>query len=94
MKALAACLDRARDHIDRAHLVVENRDVFLAAEDLPQRCGDVGCGERRGCHLIKQRLEQVMVAPVDQDHVDVRALERTHGPEATEAAADHDDPGP
>ena len=94
LEALAACLDRARDHIDGAHLVVEDRDVFLPAEDLPQRRGDVGRGERCGCHLVEQRLEQVMVAPVDQDHVDVRALERTHGPKAAEAPADHDDPGP
>ena len=35
-----------------------------------------------------------MIPAVDQQHLDLGALERAHGPEAAEAAADHDYAGP
>ena len=39
----------------------------LVAQDVPDRPGHVGRRQRRGRHLIEQRLEAVMVLPVDHD---------------------------
>ena len=51
--------------------------------------GGKGCG----CHLIEQRLEQVVVAPVDQCDPAVRSAEGPDGRNPAEAATDHDDAG-
>ena len=51
------------DPLDGAH---EDRDVALAPEQLADRRRDVRGGQRRGRHLVEQRLEQVMVALVDR----------------------------
>ncbi len=41
--------------------------------------------------LVQQRLEEVVVVPVDQGDVDGRHRQRLGGEEAAEAAADDDD---
>ncbi len=46
-------------------------------------------GRRRD--LIEQRLEHVVVAPVDERHVDVAAGKPLRGCEAAEAGADNHD---
>jgi hypothetical protein len=38
--------------------------------DLADRRRDFGGGEDDGCHLIEQRLKNVVVAPIDQDDLD------------------------
>ena len=43
----------------------EHRDVGRAAQDRPERGGDVGRVQRRGGDLVEERLEEVMVAPVE-----------------------------
>ena len=65
-------------------------DVAGAAEHRPERVGDVGRVEQRGGHLVQQRREQVVVAGVEQEDVDVRAVERPGAGQAAEAAADDD----
>jgi hypothetical protein len=47
----------------------------------------------RGRDLIEQRLEAVMVEPVDDGHVDRRARERLGGFEPAESRAYDDDVG-
>ena len=42
--------------------------IGLAAEDLADGRGDVRRRQRRGRHLVEQRLEQMVVVPVDQRH--------------------------
>ena len=86
-------LDRVRRRVERAHLVPEHGDVLLRPQDLPQRRRDVGRGECGGRDLVEERLEQVMVAAVDQDHVDVSPREGAHRPQPAEAAADDDHTG-
>ena len=66
--------------------------VGLAAEDAAQRRGDLALGEDAGRHLVEQRLEQVVVRPVDERDLDGRAAERLGGVQAAEAAADDQDP--
>ena len=43
----------------------EHRDVGRAAQDRPERGGDIGRVQRRGGDLVEERLEEVMVAPVE-----------------------------
>ena len=45
-----------------------------------------------GRHLVEQRLEQVVVRPVDQGHLDRGAPQEARREEPAEAAADDDDP--
>ena len=54
--------------------------------------GAVARGQRAGRHLVEQRLEQVVVHPVDERHVDVGAAQLARGGEPAEAAADDHDP--
>ena len=55
---------------------------------MAQRRGDVGRGQARGRDLVQQRLEQVMVAAVDQGDAQRRRSQRARRPQAAEAAAD------
>src|SRR6516165_3933527 len=41
-------------------------DIPLCADDAADRCGDIGRRKTRGCDLIEQRLEQMIVVPIDQ----------------------------
>ena len=50
-----------------------------------------GAIQRSGCALIKQRLEQVIVLPVDQRDGNVRAAKRTCDLDARKPCADDDD---
>src|ERR1700724_2356983 len=60
---------------------------------MADRRGHVGGRERGGRNLVKQRLESVMVLPVDDGHVDRRFCERPRCLDAAEAGADDDDLG-
>ncbi|MCW0450731.1 hypothetical protein NB706_003565 [Xanthomonas sacchari] len=73
------------DDFPKAHF-----DVVLVAQDLPQRRGDVRGRQAGGGDLVQQRLEQVMVAAVDQGDVQRRPGQSAGGPQAGEATADHD----
>ena len=76
------------DPLDDAH---EDRDVALPPEQLADRRRDIGRGERRGRHLIKQGLEQVMVALVDQRDSDARRVQFPGRGQPPEAAPQDDD---
>jgi hypothetical protein len=64
--------------------------VRLVGQDRADRPGDVGGRECCRRHLVQQRLEQVVVAPVDQDQVHRCLAQRPGRGQATEAHAyDH-----
>src|SRR5687767_6198887 len=63
----------------------------IAAEDLPDGLGNVRGRKRRRRDLIKERLEKVVVLPVDQRDRHIRAAERARNFNPPEAAADDDD---
>ena len=79
--------------IDATDLREQHLDVRLPAQDPADRRRDVAGRQRRHRHLIEQRLEDVMVAAVEDRHADARAPQRAGGIEAAEAAADDDDMG-
>jgi hypothetical protein len=71
------------DDLGQHHLA-----VLLPAKDGADRGADVRRGQRCGGHLIEERLEDVMVAPVDQRDLGRRARQRPCRREAREPAAD------
>jgi hypothetical protein len=66
------------------------RHVALAPEQMADRRGDVArrqCGRR---HLIQQRLEEVMIRPVNNRDADGRVPQGARSGQAPKTAA-HDD---
>jgi hypothetical protein len=55
-------------HVD--HVAEQHARIRVAAEDVPDREGDVARAHDGGRHLVEQRLEEVMVGAVDHGHVD------------------------
>ena len=51
------------------HIAEQHPHILLMLEQAAQRRGNICRRERPGCHLIQQRLEQLMIAPVDQGHI-------------------------
>jgi hypothetical protein len=82
---------RARPQIDQRDLAHEHGDVALLAQDVAQRCGDRRRREAGGGHLVQQRLEQVMVAAIDQRDLHRCAAQLPHGPQAAESTTDDHD---
>ena len=66
----------------------QGRDVAAVAQEIADRPGDFGGGERSGRDLIQQRLKQMMVAAVDQRDLDRRALQPQRAFQPAEAGAD------
>src|SRR3989454_7326321 len=75
--------------IHRFDLREEDRDVGGSAQDGPQRDRDVGRVQRSRGDLVEQRLEEVVVAPVEQRDPHGAVGERPCGVEPAETAA-HD----
>ena len=61
----SASTTRFSRHVDGRGVGQHHRDVRLMAEDPADRRGDVRRAERGGRHLVEQRLEQVVIGPVD-----------------------------
>ena len=74
-------------------LAEQDLDVGLAAQERPQRLGDLGGRQRSGGDLVEQRREQVVVVAVDEGDAHGRVAQAAHGIEAREAPADDDEPG-
>ena len=64
-------------------------DVAVLGQQLAQRRGDLTLGQDAGRALVQHRLEQVMLGPVDEGHLDRRARQHPGGEQPREAAA-HD----
>lgn len=83
--------DRLVVEVDGIDFAEDVGDVFLVAEDFADGRGDVRGAEGGGGHLIEQRLEEVVVAAVDESDAGGRVFEGLGGGDAAEAAADDDD---
>ena len=83
--------DAPRLRIDVDDFTHQDAGVLLAAQHGAQRRGDLAGGQRAGRALVQQRLKQVVIAAVDQRHVDGRGLQSPNREEAAEATADDDD---
>ena len=80
----------------QAHRLTEQDPRVLApTQDRAKRLRDLARRERPGRDLVQQRLEQVVIAPVDQRHRDIGLVtERLRGVEPAEPTADDDDAMP
>src|SRR5262249_54061286 len=58
--------------VHTGHLAEHDSEIFVRFGELPDRGGDIGGCEYRGRHLIKQRLKNVMIAPVDYHDICIR----------------------
>jgi len=75
-------------------LAEDDVDLGAGPQYAPQRRGDLVGRQHARRHLVRQRLEEVEVAAIDQGHVHGRVAQRENGLEAAEAAADdHDSVG-
>ncbi len=86
-----ADLDDAPRRVDGRDFAEQHRRVALPAQDGADRPCDVGRRQAGRRDLIEQRLEQVIVVPVDDRDVGVDARERLRGEQAAESCADDDD---
>ena len=79
--------------VDSAHGAQSGVHVGPAVEDATHRVGDALGVEAGGGDVVEERLEGVVVALVDDHHVDVAARERTRRAQAAEPCA-HDHHAP
>ncbi len=95
-----------RDAVDRTELHLtpievevddlghQDTHVAVALEERPQWIGDLAGRQRTGRDLVRERLEEMEVPPVDERDVDRSAPELRHRLQPSEPAADHHDPVP
>ena len=81
-------LPRAIDGRDFTH---QHARVVLAPHQTAHRPGDVGRREAGARNLVQERLEKVVVLPVDQRDVGVEAAEPMGDGKAAETRANDDD---
>ena len=74
-------------HVDGGRLAEDHPGVLLPAEDAPDGRRDVARVQRRRRYLVEERLEEVVVAPIDQRHLHRSAAQRLGGVETPEPAA-------
>ncbi len=76
---------------DAHDLTEQDAHVGLGGDERADRSGDVARIQPCGGHLVEQRLEQVVVAPVDEGDVHRRVGERSRRRQPAESAADDHD---
>ena len=74
--------------VDAAHVGKQRRHLLASAQQIADRPGDFRRRQRRGRDLVEQRLEQMMVAAVDQRDLDRRAGKPKGGFQPAETGAD------
>jgi hypothetical protein len=84
---------RAVREVDGGDFAEDHRDVGTA-HDAADRRGDVARVEHRRRHLVEERLEDVVVTPIDQRDVDRRLSQPARRLEPAEPPAQHDDMRP
>ncbi len=79
---------RGRPHRLPTTVPSKRGDVLAPAKQLADRPGDLRGGQRGGPDLVEQRLEEMMIALIDDGDAHARALESLRDGESAEAAAD------
>ena len=77
--------------IDGGDFTQEHGRIPLLAEDVANRRSDLPRREFRRRDLIEQRLKEMVIRAVDQNHIGRCTTQGLGGREAAEAAADDDD---
>ena len=83
--------DLALLDVDLAHLGQQDGQVAQTAQHVTDGRRDLALRKDAGGHLVQQRLEEVVVGPVDDGDPHRRPLQRPGREEAAEAAAHDDD---
>jgi len=88
---LTDCLDRdaAGLEVDTDDFAKDDARISLVAENFADRRRDVVFAENPRGDLTQQRLDQVVIRPVDDREVDIGTSQRLRRREATESAADN-----
>ena len=82
----------ARLEVDRGHRRLVDGDVLLVVVDeVAERVSDGARLEEARRELVQERLEGVVVVPIDQDDVGVRLTQLQRRTEPAEASAEDDD---
>jgi hypothetical protein len=76
--------------VEAGYFGQHHRQVLLLAGKLPNWRRDVGRREDRGCHLIEQRLKDVVITPIDQNNIGIALPQCPRRGHAAETAADDD----
>ncbi len=74
--------------VHAGHRGEQGRHFRAMAQQIADRPGDLRCRQRRGGDLIQERLEQMMVAPVNHRDADRRARQAKRRFQPAEAGAD------
>ncbi len=74
--------------VEARHLGHEHFDILVTAQDGADGSGNLAGGKTGGGYLIEQRLEGVMIFPVDHGDAHGRAGQRLGCVQAAEAGAD------
>ena len=75
--------------VDAGYFSQKHHCVPLISENAADRRADLAGRQDRSCHLIEERLKQVVIGAVDQNDLDWRVLQRLGGCEAAETAANN-----
>ena len=89
-----AGLDPLPSHIDADDLVEQYRGVLLIAQNSSDRLRNIGRGQRGCRYLVKERLEQMVIATVNHRHIDRCARELAGRLKPTKAGPDDHDTRP
>jgi len=86
-------LDLAVRPVDPGHPRQAHGGILLAPEDAADGGGDLGRRETGRRHLIEQRLEQVIIMPVDDRHIQFGAGQMLRRRQPRKPATQDHDPG-
>jgi hypothetical protein len=77
--------------VDGPGVCQEHLDVLLPAQDPADGRRDVAGRQRRRRNLVEQRLEDVVIVPIDERHANGRPRQGARRVEATESTAENHD---
>jgi hypothetical protein len=84
-------VDRSRVQVHAGHFGEHHTDIVLLGSELPDRGGDLGWRKNRGCDLIEQWLEDVVIASVNENDIGVGSLQSASRSDTSKPGAnDHD----
>src|SRR6202041_1209730 len=83
--------NRSRVQVHIGHFGEYHTDIFLLVSELPHRGGDLGWCKNRGRHLIEYRLEDVVIALVNQNDFGIASFQSASRGDSSKSAADNHD---
>ncbi len=81
----------ARIEVEAVDFAQDDTRVALPPQDLAERHCYLGRRERSGGNLVRERLEEIEVLPVDERHLDVGSSEAANREQPSEATTDDND---